>query len=195
MDFHMIHENKLKVILTAADLEGFGIDYDSMDYQDPHTRKALLRILEQGRAETGFDPRKAKLFIEVYPCEGNGCVLFFTCLRQPHAAAKTAMEPVLFAFDSVDALTEGAVKVYSRYGHRIYRSSLYQMEGTYRLVVYPLDYADRLSVYFLTEFGEKIGEGRLMASYTQEHGREIIRDNAIEKLSEFFAPDQYGCGE
>lgn len=191
MDFYLVHDSKLKVILTVEDLEELQIDYESMDYEDPQTRKALLRMLEQAREEIGFEPRKSKLFIEVYPCEGGGCVLFFTCLRQPGAVREgRGMEPVLFEFEDVEALTAGAGKTFARYGHRIYRSSLYRLQDRYRLIVYPLDYADRLSVYFLSEFGRNVGEGRLLAAYTEEHGQELIRDRAIEKISEIFPPQK-----
>lgn len=186
MDFTLIHENKLKVILSAEDMLSLELDYDEMDYTDPTTRKALLYLLENAKNQVGFSPRKAKLFIEVYPCEGGGCVLYFTNLRTPARTAGPGMEPVVFAFDDADTLIEGACKVFERYSHRIYKSSLYLLEGVYRLVVFPLDYSDRLSVYFLSEYAEKLGEGEMLAAFTEEHGEELIRDTAIDTLAEHF---------
>ena len=189
MHISLIHENKLKVILTAEDMAELDLDYEQMDYADPQTRKALMRILKEGKAQAGFSPHKTKLFIEVYPCDGGGCVLYFTNL---YAAAKeggscSGMDPVLFQFQDVDVLTQGACMVFDRYSHRIYKSSLYLLDGCYRLIVWPLDYSDRLSVYFLSEYGEKVGEGELLAAFTEEHGQELIRDNAIDILSKYFS--------
>lgn len=186
MNFTLIHENKLKAALSAEDMRSLGLDFDRMDYSDPVTRKALIFLLENGRNQVGFDPRKSKLFIEVYPCDDGGCVLYFTNLQTPGRGKGAGMEPVLFRFDSAETLLEGAEKVWEQYGHRIFKSSLYRMDGKYRLVVWPLDYADRLSIYFLSEFGEKLGEGELLAAYTGEHGKELIDGNAIEVLSELF---------
>lgn len=186
IEFILIHENKLKVLLSAEDMQSLGLDYESMDYTDPTTRRALISILENGRGKVGFHPRKAKLFIEVYPCEGGGCVLYFTNLHMPARGSRAGMEPVLFEFEDSDSLIEGACKGFERYGHRIYKSSLYLMEGKYRLVVYPLDYTDRLSVYFLSEFGKRLGEGELLAAHTDEYGKALIRGNAIETLAELF---------
>lgn len=181
--FTLIHENKLRVILTAGDMEALGLHCDRLDYADPDTRGALASILDQGRAQARFDPQKAKLFVEAYPCEDGGCVLYFTCLNGARGD-RAVMEPVMFEFEAVGDLTRGAARVFERYGQRIYRSSLYRMKGRYRLAVYPLDYADRLSVYFLSEYGRKVGEGELLAAFTAEHGEELIRDEAIEWLAE-----------
>lgn len=186
MEFTRIHENKLKVILTAGDMRDLELDYNRMDYADPETRRSLLAVLEKGRVRARFNPRGAKLFIEVYPCEGGGCVLYFTCLHTD-PSGRAGLCPVLFEFDSPDDLTVASRRVYTQYGHRIHRSSLYRLHGRYRLVVYPLDYSDRRSVYFLGEYGRLIGEGEVLAAFTDEHGQELIRDSAIDLLAEYFS--------
>lgn len=185
MDITLIHENKLKVVLAAEDMRELSLEFDSMDYADPVTRKALISILDRSRGQVRFNPRGAKLFIEAYPCEGGGCVLYFTCLHT--GAGEAGVEPVVFEFDSAEELVRGACLAYERYRQRIYRSSLYRWEGRYRLAICPLDYSDRLSVYFLGEYGRKVGEGSLAAAFTEEHGGELIRDNALEILYRYFS--------
>lgn len=188
MQFSLIHENKLKVILTAEDMEKLELSYEQMDYSDAETREALVEVLDRARGHVRFNPKRSKLFIEVYPCEGGGCVLYFTCLHTDRSG-KVDVRPVLFEFDSADALTEAACSTYRRYRQRIYRSTLYQMNGRYRLIVWPLDYADRLSIYFLSEYGRCIGEGELLAAFTEEHGQEILEEDAIERLAEQFGEE------
>lgn len=195
MEFLWIHENKLKVILSASDMEDLGLECDVLDYADPVTRNALVEILERGRAEVRFHPRNAKLFVEAYPCDEDGCVLYFTSLpgnirragHNKNTDSNVGLEPVLFGFDGAEELVEGACKTFERYGSRIYRSSLYRFHGQYRLVVYPLDYYDRLSIYFLSEFGHQKGRGELLAAYIAEHGKELIGDDALETLAYYFS--------
>lgn len=190
MEFHLVHPDKLKVVLTKGDLEALEIDYQDMDYSDEATRSALLALLEQGRVQAGFRPRRAKLYIEVFPSEEGGCVIYYTRLTggelYPSGRYSPGPAPVVFAFPELDDLLEAAAKISGRYAHRIYKSSLYKMEDVYRLIVYPLDYADRLSIWFLCEFGRLVGEGIVLAAYTEEHGKLLADGDAIEKLAKIY---------
>jgi negative regulator of genetic competence, sporulation and motility len=90
---------------------------------------------------------------------------------------------VLFRFDGLEGAIRAAAGVHGRLAQRIHKSSLYRVGDAYRLVIYPLDYADRLSVAFLSEYSEPIAEGDLAAAHTEEYGKELIRGNAIEVLA------------
>jgi negative regulator of genetic competence, sporulation and motility len=187
MDFHLIHPSKLKITLTADDMQAMELCYERMELSDPATRKALRLLLEQAGRAVHFQPRGAKLFIEVYSSEGESCVLYFTLLPESDKGRASGVVPVLFQFDDLETVIQGAAGVLRRYGHRIYQSSLYRVGSEYRLVILPLDYADRLSEYFLAEYGRRIGEGDLAAAFTEEHGKELIKDNAIEVLAALLA--------
>lgn len=185
MDFTRIDEAKLKVVLSAMDMEELELDYEDIDHSDPKTRRALVNILELGRIEVGFNPKKSKLFIEVFPNEPDGCVLYFTCLGAVGKKA-VSIQPVIFQFDQAENLIDAACELHRLYKRRIFKSSLYIMKKKYRLLIYPLDYSDKRSVYFLSEFGDKIGEGDLLAAFIDEHGELIIEDKAIETLHRHF---------
>lgn len=185
LDFTLVHENKLKAVLTAADMQELGLRYDDMDYNDAATRTALVSVLDLARGKVRFNPRGAKLFIEACPCEGGGCVFYVTCLREGRGGP--GVVPVVFEFDGAGELTACAEKTQERYAHRILHSRLYRFGGRYRLVVYPLDYSDRLSIYFLSEYGKMVAEGELAAAFTAEHGEELIAQDAIAVLSEHFS--------
>jgi hypothetical protein len=157
--------------------------YETMDLSDPPTRTALRSLLESARNQVNFRPRGAKLFIEVYSSEGGGCALYFTLLTAGEKERDGGAVPALFQFDDLEAVVQGAAAVHRLYGCRIYKSSLYRMKDGYRLMIVPLDYADRLSEYFLAEYGRPAGKGDLAAALVEEHGKELIRDNAIEVLA------------
>lgn len=189
MEISLISEDKLKISLTQLDFEKLGISYSAMNYSDEATRHALLTLLEKAKREVGFSPRGAKLFIEVYQNDEGGCEMYFTSIRKPARSSdsKAVISPTVFEFEKVNDLIAGASKTLERYGHRIYKSSLYLLGEKYRLLVYHLDYSDKLSVYFLSEFGAKLGSDEILAAYTAEHGREIISDTALNVLSELFS--------
>jgi negative regulator of genetic competence, sporulation and motility len=185
MVFVLIGGDKLKVCLTAQEVESMPVDFEDLDHPSPRTKKLLVEMLEQGKAETGFSPKGAKLFVEIYPDGEGGYVLYFTALNR-QAGGKPGLKPVIFAFEDADVLCDGSARLYERYGHRVYKSSLYRYRGEFLLVVYPLDYSDRLSVYFISEYARKVGEGELLAAFIEEHGEEILRDAAIDTLAEYF---------
>ncbi len=191
MEFILVDDDKLKVSLTREDLEELGINYESIDYSDENTRKALVSLLEQGRAQAGFNPRRAKLYIEVFPSQNGGCVIYYTRLQggEVFAAGRfvPGPAPVVFAFECSEALIRACAGAKLRCVHRILRSSLYLLEKQYRLVIWPLDYSDNLSVLFLSEYGKAVGEGAVLAAFTEEHGKLLVLENAIETLAELQA--------
>lgn len=189
MEISLVSEDKLKISLTQLDFEKLGISFSDMNYTDEATRSALLTLLENAKREVGFAPRGAKLFVEVHQNDEGGCEIYFTCIRRPArlSDSKAVISPAVFEFEKVNDLIAGASKALERYGHRIYKSSLYLLGKKYRLLVYHLDYSDKLSVYFLSEFGTKLGNDEILASYTIEHGREIIADTALDVLSGLFS--------
>lgn len=184
---NLITADKLQIILTRRDMEEYSVRYDRMSYSDEETKDALLSLLEKARKELGFSPRDAKLFIEIYPGEAEGCVIYITAMRRDIGrAGPVGPAPVVFEFADAEALISGAVQTGALYGRRILMSSLYLFENKYRLIVYPLDYSDRLSIYFLSEYARLVGEGEILAAFTREHGSELIGEDALDILCGYF---------
>ena len=187
MEFSLAGPDKLKVVLTRDDLLSLKIRCGPLDYSDEHTREVLLRLLDRGRAEAGFNPRRSKLYIEAYPSAAGGCAIYYTRLVASEASAAGEFIPgpipAIYLFKSLEVLITACARLLPKYGHRIYKSSLYELRGSYRLVVWPLDYNDNLSRFFLLEYGRLIGEGSLLLAYAQEHGALLREGDAIEVLA------------
>lgn len=190
MNFKIISEHKLKVILTKEELLRFDLCYEELDYRAEHTKKLLSDILLRARSLSGFDPTDSKLFIEVYPDSLGGCIFYFTALpdTEPEEVSEQVVpRPVVFCFEELDVLIEACTRLFRLYCHRIYKSSIYRLGDSYRLVVYPLDSTDSVTVAFLQEYGRLVGEGHLLAAYVEEHGKPIVEGNAIDTISAFLA--------
>lgn len=80
MELIVISENKLKVMLTADDMRHYNLDCDTMDSDSGPTRRAFRCILDDARAQTGFDAGKDKIFVQLYPGKSGGCEMFVTKL-------------------------------------------------------------------------------------------------------------------
>ena len=188
MDFSLIGSDKLKVDLTADDLKELEIDYEDLDYKDERTRNVLVDLIVKGRALAGFSPRNAKLYIEIYPREDGGCVIYYTKLAVGQLGAGGSFlpgpTPVVFAFNDTETLLRACQKTHALYRHRILKSCLYAHGRRYRLIIYPLDFASSICVSFLHEYARPVGEGSVLAAHIDEHWQLLCADNALEQLAE-----------
>ncbi|WP_302823204.1 adaptor protein MecA, partial [uncultured Anaerotruncus sp.] len=144
MEYQQLGPRRLRVALTREELEELGLSYDALDYRDLRTRSLLLTLLETARGAVEFEAG-GRILVEVAPAGEGGCEICFSGLgrRRPQRwkVRRHVAAPVVYAFDDVDALIEGSVKLFRRCSHRILRSALYRMGRGWRLVVHPLDEA------------------------------------------------------
>ena len=188
----LVGNDKLKIVLSPQDMQELSITFEALDYANDQTKALILGLLTSAKLSTGFDPTDRKLLIEAYPEPAGGCTIYITALKKPPGAGGTAhkneiTDPAVFGFRDVDILIQATTKLFSQFCQRIYKSSLYRMNGEYRLIIYPLDRVDSLTVSFLSEYGRLIGNGYLLASYIEEHGDPIIEGNAIDVLSHYLS--------
>ena len=79
MEFLIINKNKLKVMMSAADMIEYGIDPKDAEYENPKTRQAFWRVLDAASSMCGFNVAGDKLLIQFYP-SAEGSELFVTKL-------------------------------------------------------------------------------------------------------------------
>lgn len=191
MIFKRITDDRLKIQLSGQDMEKLQISYDQLDYSDGQTRKAILVLLELAREETGFELGAAKLFVEAYPHDNEGCVIYFTMLdneNEDNKKKNTFYPSVVFKFENADVLIDCTFRLFEQYCHRIYKSSLYYFEGSFHLVVYPFDHSDDRTSAFISEYAQKVGEGELYVVWLKEHADLILEDNAVDQLAYYLSP-------
>lgn len=82
MELIVISENKLKIMMSAPDMEFYGLDEDEFYCSVSNTRKILERILKNSPVMTGFETISPddKILIQLYPEKSGGCELFVTRL-------------------------------------------------------------------------------------------------------------------
>ena len=80
MELILISSRKLKITLSAEDMEKYALSTD-IDYADSKTRRAFKNILAEAREQTGFDTESEKIFIQLYPSKKGGCEVYITMLE------------------------------------------------------------------------------------------------------------------
>lgn len=179
-------KHRLRLRLSPEEMGMLQMSRDGrIDCGDPDTRAFLLALLEEARSQADFVPGRGRLLVEACPDGEAGGLITFTVSTDE--AGGRGVAPVVFHFDDAESLIRGAVALYTQYRYRIRTSSLYVWEEGYRLVLSPLDYTDRLSTYLLSEYGRQVGEGEILAAFTDEHGRLIAAEDAVETLARYFS--------
>ena len=79
MDFLRINSSKIKITMSRADCERYGISESGGDYDSKLVREVISDILEDVGAE-GFAKMGEKLLVQLYPTESGGAEIFVTKL-------------------------------------------------------------------------------------------------------------------
>lgn len=119
MEFLLIGDSKIKIVLDREETEKYHLDSSSPDVSGPNARRILWHILEQAKSQVGFDPAGDKVLIQLYPLKNGGCEMFVTKLgilsessarlvSKSDRIAMVSKKRSLYSFDSIDDLIAAA---------------------------------------------------------------------------------------
>ena len=110
MEYIMINEEKLKVMLEHNDLEEWDISVEALDYSNPEAKLVFEEILHYARENFGFDTSGHKVLLQIFPSRDGGCEVFITKLsglspaEEYPQASREHKESVAFSFDRLSYL-------------------------------------------------------------------------------------------
>lgn len=138
-----VEENeRIKITLSADELERSGISFAELDYDSEKSRAFLQKLFFCSKSVTNFEKKGNNLEIEIFPAAKNGCVVYFTPileikqvpgyrkLHPPKIAAITA------EFSCADALLDFGKALKER-KIQVKKSSLYKSGDGYFLILTP----------------------------------------------------------
>ncbi len=212
MELIMVNSQKLKIILTKEDMTSFDISNENLDYSSAKTRKALGSILEKAKEQTGFDTKNDRLYIQVFPSVDGGCEMFLT--RRARLLPEPSMPQCSFfkrksslsfeqnyengkyivASHNIDDIIELCTRM-KKEGF-CGSSSLYSLNDEYLLTLnfkrrFPSftkerDYDEQARFSFICDYGSVSYADELPQAYINEHAVALIKDTAVETISEKF---------
>lgn len=189
MKIEAVTDDKIVIDLTPQDMDALDITYDEMDYSNIETRRVIWTLLDRAGKFLGrdIDP-SGKMMIEAMPKLSGGCVIYFTimCEREPEPGI--TVRPVLrkeellvtYEFDNADDLL-AAVPAMKKISADTYESELYENNGKYRLLIKSSGTLRSIK-NSLCEFAVLHSEGECGAEMTREHWKEIVKDEALQKI-------------
>lgn len=182
MEFLVVSDSKLKIMMNRDDMKKYGIDGDNIDYDNPKIRRSFWRILDVARNECGFEASGDKVLIQFYPSK-DGSEIFVTKLGLISAGAertiakssKVAMlstRRTVYKFSSFSSLVSAAKIIELEECERPPKA-YFDERGSYYIIADerrgPIGRASEISP--INEYGREIPEN--LAGYISEHSTEI----------------------
>ena len=209
MEFLMISESKLKVMLTSDDLAEFSISAESLDYGNTETKRMFWDILGRAKQSIGFDTDGHRVLVQLYPSRDGGCEMFISRLGSVCCTScedegeketisvvaqgsaqrthpKKNRELAAFGFDTMERM----LAVCRRLSDMSYKGESEAYLGDDRRCylfltnVEASEYLPFDEYSFIGEFGTAENVS-VLRHFVGEHARTICRENAVGCLSQF----------
>jgi negative regulator of genetic competence, sporulation and motility len=206
MEYVMINESKLKVMLEESDLAGLELSPDELDYANPEAKQLFGDILGYAKDELGFDTSGYRVLLQLYPSKDGGCEIFITRLGKLEDTSETkshdsgvkeaSVKPrrkskrrKAFRFECLAHLV-GACKRLAESGSLPQSEAFRDLGGEWFLILSYGDdeYSEVMDMLpvnelsFISEYGSP-EDARALSLYLGEYGMAVCRTNAIETLS------------
>ena len=178
MKIERLPSGSYQIWMTDADMQRWGLRFETMGAQDAATRAAIRRLL-QLLGHRGLWTNGVSLTVEAVPIE-QGCLLLFSPKREWPLCA--VLCPQIYALNSAGEVLQLGQALGET--ETLPSASLFLWGEEYRLIVYPDPRTSRCEQLPLSEFAQPIAQGHTAAAFTEEHGQTITVGNALHRLRE-----------
>lgn len=204
MKIEKLDYNKLKVTLSASDMAQLDLNFAKAADDAESVKQAFIRLMKIAHKETGFNVQDARLMIEAVPDKDDGFILFVTRMDDVPEETALAVRPVrkrpvlkakkapkegltcMFRFDDFEHLVEFAAHVGVHFDDY---SNLYEYDGAYYLSIVknPLTSTFGPVCVVASEYGARLFRNNVNDAFLNEHGKLLMRNNAVETIRLYFA--------
>lgn len=194
MEFLLIGESKLKVVLNNEEAKKYCLNSGGADCSGGEVRRAFWRVLDLAKEEVGFDPAGDKVLIQMYPLTNGGCELFVTKLgilptssarliSRSDRVALLSKKQSYYVFDSVDEIIDCARAIKSLCRDFSPKSDIYYADSKYYLAIEEFGKGgEPIEFPTILEFGRALIPSSV--AYITEHAKRLTDGDGIEKFAE-----------
>ncbi len=205
MKIERLSENKIKIIIDAADIRAWNVDLKNFIDNTPEAQDMFYHALKQAERDVDFCIGKSQLMVETLPLADNGFVMMVSKLEGETNVAEALQKAGkrikqtefkvrrrsrthsllrIFKFDDFESLCDGVREVFEIY---IGESRLIKYQGEFYLELVPRDTFGLFELEnILSEFSAKIPEPLTIQGVLNEHGLMMMDVNAISLIAENF---------
>ncbi|MEG1621375.1 MAG: adaptor protein MecA, partial [Oscillospiraceae bacterium] len=148
----------------------------------------ISNILLLGKQKINFKTKQSRIAVEIIKKDNFDCEIKFNIMPSYKLENNTIVvcEPIIFAFENLDNLISASISLFNNYCKLVYHSTLFFMDNKYYLIINSTNDTKGLATNLLLEYGDLLGKGEIAASFPDEYGKLLIKNNAIDKLAYYF---------
>lgn len=205
MKIERLSENKIKIIIDAADIRAWNVDLKNFIDNTPEAQDMFCHALKQAERDVDFCIGKSQLMVETLPLADNGFMMMVSKLDDETAVTEALQKAGkrikqtefkirrrsrahsllrIFRFDDFEGLCDGVREIFETY---IGESRLIKYQGGFYLELVPHDTVGLFEMEnILSEFSAKIPEPLTLQGVLNEHGLVMIKENAVPLIANNF---------
>ncbi len=178
MTIEQIDTSKVMIVLGSNDMKDFSLEYSTLSFSDPHSRKILSRLLTLACSKTGMNIENKKMLVEALPHK-SGCLILLTLKPKRKRRVYRVKKPnksLCCIFESTDSLIDASTAVGESLPENevFYYNDKYYLVTDSNLALYPLalleEFAEcyvcsRIASAKVKEAGKSLGDMRVIAGY------------------------------
>lgn len=181
MTIEQIDSSKVMILLGCEDMKDFSLEYKTLGFKDPHSRRILSRLLKLACNKTGMSVNNKRMYVEALPHK-SGCLILLTLTEKSSRRIykiKKSDKNYCCIFDSAESLIRASIALKK---FAVPKGEVYLDNNKYYLIIDTMP----LSLYLMSaleEFSDAYVCSKTACARIKENGREI---GDIKKISKFF---------
>lgn len=187
MIIEQIDSSKVLISLCNTDMEDYQLEFSTMDLENPHSKKILMRLLGIVCNKTGLSTKNKQLLLETLPLE-SGCLILVTFMDNKPKITKYRIKnqhnSLCFIFENSDNFINAVTLLYNE--NIYFRSSKAYLFGKKYYLIFDRCPVPHKAKRILSEFGKRKPCNRIFLSALYEGGKTLCKSNAIDVIGKSF---------
>lgn len=183
MTMEQLSMQTVKVQLSPTELQVFLHDTQDIDPNSPQMLRLISFLLAKSELYCEIPFSKTQVTVELLPASDGGLIFYFTCCEEADTKPRYHGKHIRLAgkFCQYSDLRECCRQILQN-GIRCSDSSLYQISGSWILLLHLAGKYSGMAKHLLLEFGTLLPFSTLLRAGLEEHGTCIHRKQAAAKI-------------
>lgn len=181
MTIEQIDETRVLIALGQDDMRLLSLEYETLSFKDPYSRRILKKLLKLAGARTGVPFSRQRVFVEALPYD-KGCLLVLTFIPKEDAPKRYYIKKdapkALYCFEDAEALLGASEQLY-RGGFLLTGSTALTYNHRYYLYVDQGVRVPQKALFILREYALSETREKNKIAKVFEHGTIISKKHPV----------------